>query len=105
MEEKMETTTAVEHDPNAALPQLTLVQDFAYGDERGILTALEGEHDHGAGPVTVTVLREVGPGGGWPEVSLEGTAPALLAFLLKHYTGGQLTGPNGALELMNDSLA
>jgi hypothetical protein len=96
----METTTAVEHDPNAALPQLTLVQDFAYGDERGILTALEGEHDHGAGVVKLEVLDEHGPGGGWPVIQLTGTAPALLAFLLRHYTGGQLTGPNGALGLL-----
>jgi hypothetical protein len=101
MEEKMETAPV--YGADVELPQLTLVADF--GAKREVLTALEGTHDHGAGPVTVTVLREVGPGGGWPEVSFEGTAPALLAFLLKHYTGGQLTGPNGALELMNDSLA
>ena len=100
----METTLV--YGADLVLPELSIVQDFGYGsgteDERQILTALEGTHDHGAGPVTVTVLREVGPGGGWPECEFKGTAPALLAFLLKHYTGGQLTGPNGALSLLGD---
>ncbi len=91
--------TAPVYGADVELPQLTLVLDFG-ADDRSILAALEGAHDHGAGSVTVTVLREVGPGGGNPEVSMEGDAPALLAFLLKHYTGGQLTGPNGALSLL-----
>ena len=99
--------TAPRYGADVELPQLTLVNDFCYGDNdesnRSTLAALEGTHDHGAGPVTVTVLREHGPGGGWPEVKFEGTAPALLAFLLKHYTGGELTGPNGALSLLEES--
>lgn len=101
----METT--VKYGADLVLPELTIVQDFCSVNEndkwdRSILAALEGTHDHGAGPVTVTVLREVGPGGDNPEVEFEGTAPALLAFLLKHYTGGQLTGQNGALSLLGD---
>jgi len=94
----METATAV----TTELPQIVIPLDFAYGDDRSVLTALEGTHDHGAGLVTVTVLIENGPGGGWPMCIVKGTAPALLAFLLKHYTGGQLTGPNGALGLLDE---
>ena len=65
--------TAPRYGADVELPQLTLVNDFCYGDNdesnRSTLAALEGTHDHGAGPVTVTVLREHGPGGGWPRVS------------------------------------
>ncbi len=99
--------TAPVYGSDVVLPELTIVRDFASIDENGkwdrsILTALEGTHDHGAGPVTVTVLQARGPGGGNPEVSFEGTAPALLPFLLKHYTGGELTGLNGALSLLSE---
>jgi hypothetical protein len=99
--------TASKYGADIQLPQLTIMQDFLSCDEdgkwdRSILAALEGTHDHGAGPVTVTVLQENGPGGGNPEVKFDGNAPALLAFLLKHYTGGQLTGPNGALSLLGE---
>jgi len=96
-EEPVTTATGIE------LPEIALYADFA-AEPRSVLTELEGTHDHGAGPVTVTVVNETGPGGGWPEVKLEGTAPALLAFLLKHYTGGELTGPNGALAFIADQV-
>jgi hypothetical protein len=51
-------------------------------DNLVVLDDVEGTKDTVAGPVTLTVLQEVGPGGGWPEVTVVGTAPAVLQWLL-----------------------
>lgn len=47
-----------------------------------VLDDVVGQQDTGAGMATVTVLQEHGPGGGWPEITVEGTAPAVLGWLL-----------------------
>jgi hypothetical protein len=95
----VESTTTTGSTAAIDLPQIRITLDFAESD-RTVLAALEGTHDEGYGNVTVTVLQENGPAGGWPEISVSGTAPALLGWLLQHYTAGELHGMNGALYVL-----
>lgn len=43
------------------------------------------------GPVRVDVIQLAGPGGGFPFVTITGTAPQLLSWLLEHYQQDDLS--------------
>jgi hypothetical protein len=67
----------------------TVILDFV--NEGGVLADIEGGEDNGLGEVTCDVRDWHGPGGGNPEVEVTGPRPAVLDWLLRHYTAGDMT--------------
>lgn len=70
------------------MDDVDLVLDFV--DEGGVLADLEGTEDNGIGEVTVKVLSWHGPGGGNPAIEVTGSREAVLDWLLRHYTAGDM---------------
>lgn len=78
----------------------TLVSDLAWDDSK---TAEEAVSEAIAGlEVTAKILKEHGPGGGWPEVEFTGSRPALEKLAIWYTHNSKDPGLRDMIESITD---